>query len=207
MKNRLRQHPEFANVWIDTFGVARPEWAIKHPLLQQYFDTEWGRPIYDEQGLFERLSLEGFQAGLSWLTALKKRPAFRSAFANFDPDIVSQFSENDIDELMKNAGIVRNAQKIRAVIHNAQATVALRSSGGLSQLIWSYQTTQPLALDSAGNPPTQTADSAALAKKLKHRGFRFVGATTVFAMLEAIGVVNTFPFRKPHNLPMYFRGD
>src|SRR5699024_1583654 len=148
---------------------ARPEWAIKHPLLQQYFDTEWGRPVYDEQGLFERLSLEGFQAGLSWLTALKKRPAFRSAFANFDPDIVSQFSENDIDELMKNAGIVSVAQKIRAVIHYDQSTVALVSSGGLSQLIWSYHTTQPLALDSAGNPPTQSADSAALAKKLKHR--------------------------------------
>src|SRR5699024_2950470 len=107
VKNRMRQHPEFANVWIDTYVVARTEWAIKHPLLQQYCDTEWGRPIYDEQGLFERLSLEGFQAGLSWLTVLKKRPAFRSAFANFDPDIVSQFSENDIDELMKNAGIVR----------------------------------------------------------------------------------------------------
>src|SRR5699024_2414951 len=100
-----------------------------------------------------------------------------------------------------------NAQKIRAVIHNAQATVALRSSSGLSQLIWSYQTTQPLALDSAGNPPTQTADSAALAKKLKHRGYRFVGATTDFAMLEVIVDVNTCPFHKPHNLPMYLRSD
>src|SRR5699024_1925271 len=144
---------------------------------------------------------------LSWLTALKKRPAFRSAFANFDPDIVSQFSENDIDELMKNAGIVRNAQKIRAVIHNAQATVALRSSGGLSQPIWSYHATQPLPLDSSGTPPTLTADSAALANKLNDHGFRFVGATTFFAMLEAICVVNTVPFRNPHNLPMYLRDD
>src|SRR5699024_1407371 len=190
-----------------TFGVARPEWAIKHPLLQQYFDTEWGRPIYDEQGLFERLSLEGFQAGLSWLTVLKKRPAFRSAFANFDPDIVSQFSENDIDELMKNAGIVRNAQKIRAVIHNAQATVALRSSGGLSQLIWSYHTTEPLALDSAVTSPSQMVVSAALAKKLNHPGFPIAGITTYFAMLEAIGIVTTLPIHKPHNLPMYSRGD
>ncbi len=203
----MRQHPEFANVWIDTFGVARPEWAIKHPLLQEYFDTEWGRPIRDEQGLFERLSLEGFQAGLSWLTVLKKRRAFRTAFANFDPDIVAQFNENDIDQLMRNACIVRNARKIRAVINNAQATIALRSSGGLSQLIWSYQITEPLALDAAGNPPTESADSAALANKLKDRGFRFVGATTVFAMLEAIAVVNTFPFREPHDLPMYLPAD
>lgn len=207
MNNRLRQHPEFAHVWIDNHGVARPEWAIKHPLLQEYFDTEWGRPIYDEQGLFERLSLEGFQAGLSWLTILKKRPAFRTAFVNFDPDIVTQFDENDIDRLLKNTHIVRNAQKIRAVIHNAQATIDLRSSGGLSQLIWSYQTTKPQILDAAGSPPTQSVDSAVLAKKLKHYGFRFVGATTIFAMLEAIGVVDTFPFRESHNLSMYPRAD
>lgn len=203
----MRQHPEFANIWIDTLGVARPEWAIKHPLLQDYFDMEWGRPVHDEQGIFERLSLEGFQAGLSWLTVLKKRSAFRTAFANFDPDIVAQFSEDDVDQLMKNDRIIRNAQKIRAVIDNAKATVALRSRGGLSQLIWSYHTNQPVALDADGNPPNQSAESAALAKRLQQFGFRFVGAITVFATLEAIGVINTFPFREPPNLSMYFRAD
>src|SRR5699024_6586963 len=164
VKNRLRQHPEFANVWIDTFGVARPEWAIKHPLLQQYFDTEWGRPVYDEQGLFERLSLEGFQAGLSWLTILKKRPAFREAFANFAPEVVAGYTQADVDVLMANPAIVRNRQKVHAVINNAQAVIELRDDGGLSELIWSYRSAHEPILDAAGNPPSQSPESVALAK-------------------------------------------
>ena len=195
-----RQHPKYANVIIDDTGTARPRWAVSHPLLQEYFDTEWGRPVQDEQGLFERLSLEGFQAGLSWLTILKKRSAFRQAFDHFAPETVAQYTENDVERLMADAGIVRNHQKILATINNAQATLNLRDAGGLTKLIWSYRPARDPELDLDGNPPSQSAESIALAKELKRNGFRFVGPTIVFAMMEAIGVVNTFPFREPHNL-------
>lgn len=180
--------------------MVRPRWAVSHPLLQDYFDTEWGRPVTDEHGLFERLSLEGFQAGLSWLTILKKREAFREAFHQFDPDAVARYEDDDIERLMANAGIVRNRQKIVAAINNAQATIDLRDSGGLAQLIWSYQPEHDPVLDAEGNPPSQSEESVALAKDLKRRGFRFVGPTTIFAMMEAVGVVNTFPFREPYDL-------
>ena len=196
----MRQHPKYPNVLIDDDGVARPAWATTNPLLQEYFDTEWGRAVLDEQGLFERLSLEGFQAGLSWLTILKKRPAFREAFAGFAPDAVAAFSNDDVEKLMTNPQIVRNRQKILAAITNAQATIALRSEGGLSELIWSYRPTEDPVLDAEGNPPTQSPESVALAKEMKKRGFRFVGPTILFAMFEAIGVVNTFPFREPVTL-------
>lgn len=196
----MPQHPDYANVILDETGVARPMWAVTNPLLQEYFDTEWGRPVYDEQGLFERLSLEGFQAGLSWLTILKKRPAFREAFANFAPEVVAGYTQADVDVLMANPAIVRNRQKIHAVINNAQAVIELRDGGGLSELIWSYRPSHEPILDDAGNPPSQSPESVTLAKDLKKRGFRFVGPTTIFAMFEAIGVVNTFPFRKAHDL-------
>src|SRR5699024_7624946 len=117
VKNLMLQHPDYANVILDETGVARPMWAVTNPLLQEYFDTEWGRPVYDEQGLFERLSLEGFQAGLSWLTILKKRPAFREAFANFAPEVVAGYTQADVDVLMANPAIVRNRQKVHAVIN------------------------------------------------------------------------------------------
>lgn len=193
-------HPEYDNVIIDETGVARPRWAVSNSLLQEYFDTEWGRPVRDEQGIFERLSLEGFQAGLSWLTILKKRDAFRTAFRNFEPEHVATFTEADVEQLMENPAIVRNRQKITAVINNAQATLALREHGGLPELIWSYASDQTPPLDDAGNPPSYSEGSKALAKRLKQHGFRFVGPTTVFAMLEAIGVINTFPFRDPATL-------
>ncbi|GAA2024661.1 DNA-3-methyladenine glycosylase I [Yaniella flava] len=196
----MRQHPKYPNVLIDDDGVARPAWATTNPVLQEYFDTEWGRAVRDEQGVFERLSLEGFQAGLSWLTILKKRQAFRDAFSDFDPDVVAAFTNDDVEELMSNTGIVRNRQKILAVITNAQATIGLRKDGGLSQLIWSYRPAEDPVLDAEGNPPTQSPESVALAKELKKRGFHFVGPTILFAMFEAIGVVNTFPFREPVTL-------
>ncbi len=200
MRTLSHPHPDYPNVIIDDKGIVRPRWAVSNPLLQHYFDTEWGHPVRDEQGLFERLSLEGFQAGLSWLTILKKRPAFREAFDHFDPDAIARYDDDDIERLMGNAGIVRNRQKILAVINNAQATIGLRESGGLGELIWSYQPAQDPKLDADGNPPSQSAESVALAKELKRHGFRFVGPTTIFAMLEAVGVINTFPFREPHDL-------
>ncbi|GAA4111120.1 DNA-3-methyladenine glycosylase I [Enteractinococcus coprophilus] len=200
MRILSRQHPKYINVIIDDTGTARPRWAVSHPLLQEYFDEEWGRPVRDEQGLFERLSLESFQAGLSWLTILKKRTALRQAFDQFDPEIITQYTDDDVERLMTDVSIVRNRQKILAVINNAQATVSLRDSGGLAKLIWSYQPELDPKLDADGNPPSQSEESVALAKELKRHGFRFVGPTTVFAMMEAIGVVNTFPFREPRNL-------
>lgn len=191
----MRQHPKYPNVLIDDEGVARPRWAVSSPVLQRYFDNEWGRPVRDEHGLFERLSLEGFQAGLSWLTILKKRPAFRSAFADFDPEAVATFTEADVERLMTNDQIVRNRQKILAVIQNANATLALRETTGLVDLIWSYQPVEAPELDNEGKPPNQSSESVALAKELKRHGFRFVGPTTIFALMEAVGMVDTFPFR------------
>lgn len=191
----MRQHPKYPNVLIDDEGVARPRWAVSSPVLQRYFDNEWGRPVRDEHGLFERLSLEGFQAGLSWLTILKKRPAFRSAFADFDPEAVATFTEADVERLMTNDQIVRNRQKILAVIQNANATLALRETTGLVDLIWSYQPVEAPELDNEGKPPNQSPESVALAKELKRHGFRFVGPTTIFALMEAVGMVDTFPFR------------
>lgn len=191
----MRQHPKYPNVLIDDEGVARPRWAVSSPVLQRYFDNEWGRPVRDEHGLFERLSLEGFQAGLSWLTILKKRPAFRAAFADFDPEAVATFTEADVERLMTNDQIVRNRQKILAVIQNANATLALRETTGLVDLIWSYQPVEAPELDNEGKPPSQSPESVALAKELKRHGFRFVGPTTIFALMEAVGMVDTFPFR------------
>ena len=167
-------------------GLLRPEWAAAGPLLQQYYDTEWGMPIRDEQGLFERLSLEAFQSGLSWATILRKRPAFREAFAGFDPEAVAGFGDDDEARLMADAGIVRNRAKIRATITNAQATIALRDEGGLAQLIWSFQpetTPQPRTM---AEVPTQSPES----KALKKEGFVFVGPTTMYALMSAIGMVD-----------------
>ncbi|MBN6753330.1 DNA-3-methyladenine glycosylase I [Kocuria palustris] len=171
-------------------GLLRPEWAAAGPLLQQYYDTEWGMPIRDEQGLFERLSLEAFQSGLSWATILRKRPAFREAFAGFDPEAVAGFGNDDEARLMADAGIVRNRAKIRATITNAQATIALRDEGGLAQLIWSFQpetTPQPRTM---AEVPTQSPESKAMSKALKKEGFVFVGPTTMYALMSAIGMVD-----------------
>lgn len=174
-------------------GLVRPEWATASPLLQEYYDTEWGMPIRDEQGLFERLSLEAFQSGLSWATILRKRPAFREAFAGFDPEAVAAFGDDDEARLISDAGIVRNRAKIRATITNAQATLALRERGGLGQLIWSFQpetTPQPRTMAEA---PTQSPESKAMSKALKKEGFVFVGPTTMYALMSAIGMVDLHP--------------
>jgi DNA-3-methyladenine glycosylase I len=172
-------------------GLARPPWASVDPLLREYYDTEWGLPVRDEQGLYERISLEGFQAGLSWATILRKRPAFRSAFRVFHPDTVAAFAEADVERLMQDAGIVRNRLKIRAAITNARATVSLREQGGLVDFVWQFQpaaTPQPATHTEI---PTQSPESVALSKALRKQGFSFVGPTTMFALMEAIGMVDT----------------
>ncbi|RNE48696.1 DNA-3-methyladenine glycosylase I [Corynebacterium alimapuense] len=178
------------NLVLGEDGLARPLWASTNQLLRDYYDHEWGLPIYDEAELFERLSLEAFQAGLSWELVLRKRPAFRSAFADFDPDEVATFDNADIERLCSEPAIIRNRRKIEAVINNARATIDLREHGGLSQLIWSHRPAETPMPVLASDIPTQSPESQALARALKSHGFTFVGPTTMFALMGAIGVVD-----------------
>jgi DNA-3-methyladenine glycosylase I len=171
------------------------------PLYAAYHDDEWGAPVTDERGLFERVSLEAFQSGLSWLTILRKREAFRAAFADFDPDAVARFGDDDVARLLGDAGIVRNRAKIEATIANARATVDLRDSGTpLPALVWSHRPAQQPAPARLADLPVHVPEAVALAKELKRAGFRFVGPTTVYAAMEACGLVNdhvaTCPVRK-----------
>lgn len=172
-------------------GLARPPWAAVDPMLREYYDTEWGLPVRDEQGLYERISLEAFQAGLSWATILRKRPAFRAAFHDFHPETVAAFTEADVECLLLDAGIVRNRLKIRAAITNAQATIALRDDGGLVDFVWAFQPETTPEPTSHEEIPTTSAESIALSKALRKRGFAFVGPTTMYALMEAIGMVDT----------------
>ena len=166
-------------------------WETNDAAYNAYHDEEWGRPVLDERGLYERLCLEGFQSGLSWLTILRKRPAFRESFAGFDPERVAQFGERDVDRLLADAGIVRHRGKIEAAIANARATVALRDAGEpLHELFWSHAPAVHEAPASPADWAPTTPESAALAKQLRLAGFRFVGPTTVYAAMQACGVVN-----------------
>jgi DNA-3-methyladenine glycosylase I len=175
-------------------GLARCPWGLSTDDYVEYHDTEWGRPVHGEAALFERLCLEAFQSGLSWITILRRREGFRKAFAGFSPEAVAAFTGEDRERLLADAGIIRNRAKIDASIANAHATLALREEyeGGLDALVWSY------APDPAGRPeprtvadvPAVTAESTALAKDLKKRGFRFVGPTTAYALMQACGLVN-----------------
>ena len=172
-------------------GLARPAWAATDPLMREYYDTEWGVPVRGEQAVFERISLEGFQAGLSWATILRKRPAFRAAFHDFQVDKVAAFTEEDVERLLQDASIVRNRAKIRAVITNANAAIALRADGGLSDFVWSFQPPVTPVPRHIGEVPTTSEESVALSKALRKRGFAFVGPTTMFALMEAIGMIDT----------------
>jgi DNA-3-methyladenine glycosylase I len=166
-------------------------WTSADPLYDAYHDEEWGRPVRDERGLYERLCLEGFQSGLAWITILRKRENFRSAFAGFDPDTVARFGERDVERLLGDAGIVRHRGKIEATIANARGVLALREEGTpLHELVWAYRP------ESYGVPKTtadwfaQTPESKELSTRLKASGFRFVGPTTVWAAMQACGIVN-----------------
>ena len=166
-------------------------WESADPLYVAYHDEEWGRPVRDERGLYERLTLEGFQSGLSWHTILRKRQAFRSAFRGFDPDRVARFGERDITRLLGDAGIVRHRGKIEAAIANARATIALRKAGTpLQELVWDAVPPRRKAPRSHADWLASSAESTALAKRLRAAGFRFVGPTTVHATLQACGVIN-----------------
>lgn len=172
-------------------GLARPPWAMANDMLQKYYDTEWGLPVRDDDDMFERLVLEGFQAGLSWSTILAKRENFRRAFDGFAIDTVAKYTDEDVVRLTKDASIVRNRLKILAAINNAQAAQELRSEGGLAHFIWSFQPEETPAPQSMDDVATTSAESVALAKALKSRGFSFVGPTTMFALMEAVGVIDT----------------
>ena len=158
--------------------------------LRHYYDTEWGAPVTDEAHIFERICLEGFQSGLSWQTILAKRPLLRQLFHDFDPDEVAQFTEADIERLMQVSGMIRNRRKIAAVIANAKATIELRKSGGLSHLVWSFRPTHHERPTTVAGIASTSAESTALAKELKRHGFQFVGPTTVYATMQAIGLVD-----------------
>ena len=173
-------------------GRPRCRWGASTAEYERYHDEEWGRPVRDDRGLYERMVLEGFQSGLSWLTILRKREHFRAAFANFDVDTVAGFGERDVERLLGDAGIVRHRGKIEAAIQNAKAAAEMRAAGeSLAELVWSHAPSgrrrAPRGLDDI---PAITPESTALAKELKRRGFRFVGPTTAYATMQACGVVN-----------------
>lgn len=172
-------------------GLPRSPWALGSEMLRHYYDAEWGMPVRDERGLFERLSLEAFQSGLSWSTILSKRESFRRAFEGFDPEAVAAFGEDDVARLLDDAGIIRHRGKITATIGNARATVRLRGRGGLAELIWSHQPDRTPEPRTAAEVPTRSPESEALAARLRAEGFRFVGPTTMYALMEAVGMVDT----------------
>ena len=169
--------------------VKRCSWAESDPLLREYHDTEWGVPERDSRALWEKLMLDGFQAGLSWLIILRKREAFRRAFRGFDPKAVARFGANDVDRMLGDAGIVRSRAKIEAVIGNARAYLAMRAAGqDFSTFVWTMAGGSPIPL--VGDVPTRTALSEEMSKALKKRGFKFVGPVIVYAWMQATGIVD-----------------
>ncbi|WP_428834367.1 DNA-3-methyladenine glycosylase I [Glycomyces rutgersensis] len=173
-------------------GLVRCPWGVAPQIYRDYHDQEWGRPVHGDDALFERVSLEAFQSGLSWLVILRKREAFRKAFAGFAIAKVAAFTEADAERLLGDEGIVRNRMKIDATIANAKAAAALADTadGGLSDLVWSFapeRRERPKLIDDV---PAVTPESTALSKALKKRGFKFVGPTTAYAMMQAVGMVD-----------------
>ncbi len=173
-------------------GRLRCFWAVGAPEYLGYHDDEWGRPVTTDDGFFERLCLEGFQSGLSWLTILRKRPAFRAAFAGFRVAEVAAFGAADVERLMNDAGIVRNRRKIEAAVHNAERCLeVIGECGSLAALVWRFRPAEePPPIRSRAAWPAVTPESSALAAELRGRGFRFVGPTTAYATMQAAGLVN-----------------
>jgi DNA-3-methyladenine glycosylase I len=166
-------------------------WPTTDPLYIAYHDKEWGRPVLDERGLLERLCLEGFQSGLSWLTILRKRENFRAAFVGFDADALARFGARDVRRLLGDAGIIRHRGKIEAAIANARGTLTLREAGTpLDDVVWEHRPARRRTPRSPKDWQASTPESTALSKRLKAAGFRFVGPTTVYAAMQACGVVN-----------------
>ena len=169
-------------------GQHRCRWCLATPLYVSYHDKEWGFPVGQDQRLFEKLCLEGFQSGLSWLTILNKRENFRAGFAGFDIHKVAQFGEADVERLLQDAGIVRHRGKIEAVINNAKRAIEMvEAEGSLAAFFWRYAPKQP---STGTDVQAQTVESQALSKELKKRGWKFVGPTTMYALMQAMGMVN-----------------
>lgn len=168
--------------------IERCPWGNSTPDYIDYHDTEWGVELHGVNALYERMSLEAFQSGLSWITILRKRPAFRTAFADFDPELVAEFGQADVERLMADAGIVRNRMKIDAAIHNAR--VILDLDVDLDDLLWSFAPADHVRPATIADVPAITAESKAMAKELKRRGFKFLGPTTCYALMQAIGMVD-----------------
>ena len=180
-----------SDVVIGEDGTGRCAWGASTPEYQAYHDQEWGRPVGDDQRVFEKLCLEGFQSGLSWLTILRKREGFRKAFASFDPTIVAAFGDPDVGRLLADPGIVRHRGKIVATITNAQATVRLRDRHvSLAALVWEHEPRESRPPRSGDEVPASTPESTSLSAELRRHGFRFVGPTTVYAAMQSLGVVN-----------------
>jgi DNA-3-methyladenine glycosylase I len=173
-------------------GVLRCPWAYAAPGFPPYLayhDTEWGRPVRDERGLYERVTLEAFQSGLAWVTVLRKREAFRAAFAGFDPAVVATYDDRDVARLLADPGIIRNRRKIEAAVLNARAVLDL--AGGLPELLWSFAPTAARAAPvTVADVPAVTDESTAMARALRAHGFRFVGPTTAYALMQATGMVD-----------------
>jgi DNA-3-methyladenine glycosylase I len=180
-----------ASLVVGPDGRARCAWGASTPDYASYHDDEWGRPVHGERALYERITLEAFQSGLSWLTILRRREGFRAAFSGFDADRVAGYSEQDVARLLTDTSIIRNGAKIRAAVTNARAVVRLREDGGLDRLLWSFapppRPRRPAAL---ADVPATTPESTALAKALRARGFAFVGPTTAYAAMQACGLVD-----------------
>ena len=173
--------------------MARCAWAEGSPLYRNYHDYEWGKPQFDSQKLFEKLCLEGQQTGLSWITVLQKRENYRQAFYHFDPQKIAQMTDEDINQCMQNAGLIRHRAKLEAIVKNAKAYLAMEKCGeNFSRFIWSFVDDQPQVNDvpDLAMVPAQTAVSVALSKALKRRGFVFVGPTTCYAFMQSMGLVN-----------------
>lgn len=171
-------------------GLARCPWGAGDPVNLAYHDAEWGMTVDGEAPHLERLTLEAFQSGLSWLTILNKREAFREVFAGFDADVIAAYGDSDVVRLMEDARIVRNRRKVDATIANARATVALREQGGLVDFLWSFRPDETPAPHDTSEMATTSAESLALSKALKKIGFAHVGPTTMYALMEAIGIVD-----------------
>lgn len=172
-------------------GVGRCGWGVSAPEYLAYHDREWGRPVGEDNRVFEKLCLEGFQSGLSWLTILRKREGFRQAFASFDPAVVATFGDADVERLLADPGIVRHRAKILATVTNAKTTIALRRQGiSLAALLWAHEPSVTRPPRSLADLPSSTPESQALSAELRRHGFRFVGPTTVYAAMQSLGVVN-----------------
>lgn len=182
---------EFETLLVGPDGVSRCWWCGNDPMYVKYHDDEWGQPVGNDRRLFEKICLEGFQAGLSWITILRKREAFREAFSDFDIERVAKFTKRDVNRIVKNAAIVRHRGKIESTINNAARALEIISElGSLAEFFWQYEPAKLFVVKSRADVPAKTDESTAMSKELKRRGWSFVGPTTCYAFMQSMGIVN-----------------